>query len=977
MKTKARNPKSLSIWIWLSYLKTALVPLVLVEVIVVAVYFISNSWVKNEMSDYITGEVDMQMLENANIGSSIIQHQLFDIASNTTLFANQIEDALDNEAVMSQEDADRLTYSPEGAYYTAEDNGGAAVYYSGAEAYGEAGRNKVAGILDKQSLMADFCETNPLISSVFFNSYDFMSIIYPYVDVMNLYHADDQVTDYSFYYEADRDHNASRGIVWTAAYADPSGKGLMTSCLKPVYKGNILEGVAGISVSIYDMTKLIMQMPVPYGGYSMLIGSDGTVLRLPEAGRKDWGLSEDTYGLSQPDSASPYGLNINDKAELSELTTAVMTEPTGLKKLALNHDKKVVSWSTVYVNGWKLITIVPEGNIYGKVGQVGSNLTKIGITMIRVLIILFILFIHILYIRSRKMSRNLSHPLLKLNELVHSIGQGQYYQKASDYEVKEFQDTSENLVSMGRSLGDINAHLLATQTELKEKEAYLQALINSVDDIIIVINADGEFCNIIASDPLTVAKNYSGSSTTMNDIMDAQTVDYVMSVVKRVSATGESESVEYRIETMKGLRWFHARITKIEGDMDRLVVSARDITERKELEETISKARDEAEAASRAKTQFLSNMSHELRTPLNAVLGFAQVLEMDPNAPLTGIQKECVYEIIKAGNHLLDLINEILDLAKIEAGKIRLELEPVNIGTVMEETVTLIIPTANKFGIRIDYSTPYCSSKYIMADKTRIKQVLLNLLSNAVKYNIPDGRVHFYCDEENNKIRFHVVDTGIGISEQDIKIIYKPFQRLRAKESVVEGTGVGLTVAKHLAEMMGGEIHVESKLGFGSHFIVELPATPALVSWDDNTGRSAGKGASFAAGGRVKKILYIEDNVANMKLIERVVKLLPNVEFYSAADAESGIDIALEERPDVILLDINLPGMDGYEAFQILRENKETKSTPIIAVSSYAMRQDINRALEIGFTDYITKPINAEQFIEKLKRYLSSYGASE
>jgi signal transduction histidine kinase len=973
MKTKPRNPKSLSMWIWMSYLKTALVPLVLVEVIVVVVYFVSNSWIKNEMSDYVTESVDIQMQNVSVIGSSIIQHQLSDVSVNARLYARQVEEALEGHAVMNPEDDARLVYSPDGAYYTAADNGGAAVYYPGAAAYGEDGRNKVANLLGKQGLMADFIETNPIITSICFWSNDSLHMIYPYVDVTRLYNPDNNVTLHDFYAEGDAEHNPSRGIVWTDVFEDPLGSGLMTSCLMPVYKGGYLEGVAGIDVSVFDMTKLVMQMPVPYGGYSVLTADDGTVLYLPEMARADWGLTQDTNEQysNLPETALPDGLNMNDIAEVRELAQAVASEPTGIKKFSMNGNEKVVSWSAVAVNGWKLLMIVPEENIYANVDRVSGNMINIGITMIRVLIILFVLFIHILYIRARRMSGNLSRPLLELNELVEKIGQGQYYQMASNHEVKEFRDTSENLVSMGKSLGDINADLLATQAELKEKESYLQAIINSVDDFIVEVNNDGTSYKVITSTPLNLSENCRGPDTSLSEAVDEELRDVFRKSFRKVIKTGESESLEYQLETARGLRWFHARVTKIDGEADKVVVSARDITERKALENSLLKSRDEAEAANRAKTQFLSSMSHELRTPLNAVLGFAQVLEMDPAAPLTGIQKDCVYEIIKAGNHLLDLINEILDLAKIEAGKVSLDIEPVNIGTLMEETVTLIVPTAKKYGIKIETDMSY-GGMFIMADKTRLKQVLLNLLSNAVKYNKPDGEVHFFCDEEDSKIRFHVADTGIGISEEDIRLIYKPFHRLKSKEKIVEGTGVGLTVAKHLVTMMGGEIHVESKLGVGSHFFIELPLSARLDGWEADTVQSIRTCAQFNAVEKVRRVLYIEDNEANLKLVERMVRLLPNTEFYSSDDAEKGIVIAFGKKPDVILLDINLPGMNGFEAFKEFRENPKTKNIPIIAVSSNAMRQDIDRALDMGFDDYVTKPIHGQQFIEKLRNYLDS-----
>jgi CheY-like chemotaxis protein/anti-sigma regulatory factor (Ser/Thr protein kinase) len=361
-------------------------------------------------------------------------------------------------------------------------------------------------------------------------------------------------------------------------------------------------------------------------------------------------------------------------------------------------------------------------------------------------------------------------------------------------------------------------------------------------------------------------------------------------------------------------------------------------------------------------------MSHELRTPLNAVLGFAQVLEMDPSAPLAGMQKECVYEIMTAGNHLLELINEVLDLARIEAGKARLSIEPVSINTIIEETMTLIIPTGEKYGINVYADACNCQNGYVKADKTKLKQVLVNLLSNAVKYNKPNGKVEFWCETDTATVRFHVVDTGIGIPADEIEAIFKPFYRLNNTKNIIEGTGVGLALVRQLTEMMGGTVTAESTDGEGSHFCVELPAAEEMTLWSEREEMAAKTAAGSVGGPAEKKILYIEDNQANLRLVERVFGLIPGAVFMSSPSAELGIQKARLERPNVILLDINLPGMDGYEAFLKLRGYDETKDIPIIAVTSNAMEREIERAMGMGFYDYITKPIRTDLFIERIKR---------
>lgn len=283
----------------------------------------------------------------------------------------------------------------------------------------------------------------------------------------------------------------------------------------------------------------------------------------------------------------------------------------------------------------------------------------------------------------------------------------------------------------------------------------------------------------------------------------------------------------------------------------------------------------------------------------------------------------------------------------------------------------MIIPIAEKYGIRVDADMASCGGSYIRADKTKLKQIFINLLSNAIKYNKPDGKVDFYCEGMGETVRFHIVDTGIGIPETELEAIFKPFHRLGSTKNLVEGTGVGLAVVRQLTEMMGGKVYVKSTEGHGSHFTVELPAAEEMTLWGEKNELQekmlhADQGISSG-----QKILYIEDNSANLRLVERVLELVPNTTFLSAPTAELGLELARREKPNLILLDINLPGMDGYEAFEELQGFEETRDIPVIAVSSNAMEREIGRAMRMGFFDYITKPIKADMFFERIKRVLN------
>ncbi len=392
----------------------------------------------------------------------------------------------------------------------------------------------------------------------------------------------------------------------------------------------------------------------------------------------------------------------------------------------------------------------------------------------------------------------------------------------------------------------------------------------------------------------------------------------------------------------------------------------------KETIQSILKAKEEAEKANKAKSEFLSNMSHELRTPLNAILGFSQILQLDSEAPLTASQNESVNEILKASNHLLELVNEVLDLAKIESGQLNISMNSVPVKSIMEETLSIVKPLANEHKIKI--ITPNISklNESIYADRTRLKQILINLLSNAIKYNKPNGEVVFYYEKINRKYNFHVIDTGIGLSESDLDLIFKPFYRLNNVNNVIEGSGIGLSVVKQLTELMNGTISVSSTKDIGSHFWIELPYITSNVKQESETLTSLKVKKPFVES-KTHKILYVEDNPANLRLVEHIInKISSNIKMLSTPSGELCIDLAIENKPDLILLDINLPGIDGYKVFEILKNYDETSNIPIIAISANAMPEDMEQARLLGFSDYITKPINIPTFVKKISNILKT-----
>jgi signal transduction histidine kinase/CheY-like chemotaxis protein len=392
---------------------------------------------------------------------------------------------------------------------------------------------------------------------------------------------------------------------------------------------------------------------------------------------------------------------------------------------------------------------------------------------------------------------------------------------------------------------------------------------------------------------------------------------------------------------------------------------------RKRVEFEFSNAVALADQANLAKSEFLSSMSHELRTPLNAILGFAQLLESSAPPP-TGEQRRSIDQILKAGWYLLDLINEILDLALIESGKLSLSLEPISIADVMRESQAMIEPQASKRGISVRF--PQLEVPYLVtADRTRLKQILINLLSNAVKYNRVGGAVHVDCAATaNGRLRISIRDTGEGLAPGQLAQLFQPFNRLGQETRDGEGTGIGLVVSKRLVELMGGRIDAESTVGVGSVFWIEL-----------NLSVEAHRAVAFLApvpdapapgpdAAPRRTLLYVEDNPANLMLVESIVARRTDIRLLSACDGPGGIAMARSALPDVILMDIHLPGMSGVEALRILREDPLTAGIPVVALSANAGPRDRSRGIEAGFLAYLTKPINVAEFLDSIDRAFES-----
>ncbi len=517
---------------------------------------------------------------------------------------------------------------------------------------------------------------------------------------------------------------------------------------------------------------------------------------------------------------------------------------------------------------------------------------------------------------------------------------------------------------------DITEHVEA-EVELRSSEERFRQLAESIEEVFVL--ATIEPSQLLYLNPAfdRLFGFHRGEAITNPTLMmraihadDRGRVEqWVSDLAPRQAPRGE---LEFRIVTPHGeQRWVRSRSAPVDtadGPPRRAFV-LEDITHERQARESLRAAQAAAAQANEAKSVFLSRMSHELRTPLNAILGFGQLLELDD---LDTTQRESVTQILKGGRLLLELINEVLDISRIETGQLPFSLEPVHLGDVLASSLDLLRPVAAAHGVAIPAAAPPESTVSLHADRQRLGQVVLNLLSNAIKYNRRGGRVDLGCTAtSDDRIRVELSDTGIGMSEHELERIFQPFERLDAQRSGIEGTGLGLALSKTLVEAMGGTIGARSEVGRGSTLWFELPvAREPAPAQAVPTDAAAPRPAEHLP----RTVLYIEDNLSNVRLVESILARRPQTELLVAMHASLGLELARERRPDVVLLDLNLPDMSGEEVLRRLKSDPVTAGVAVVVVSADATPSQVARLSSSGADAYLTKPIDISRLLEVVEQ---------
>lgn len=506
-----------------------------------------------------------------------------------------------------------------------------------------------------------------------------------------------------------------------------------------------------------------------------------------------------------------------------------------------------------------------------------------------------------------------------------------------------------------------------TEIKLRESNALLKTIIDSIPIGIIVINTDRKIVavnrpclelfrineprqNLIGQ---PAAKYYHPSYKYSEE--EKEKVKGILA--NNIPVVDEVEMLNDRLIKRSYFPFY------IDEELKGHLWAFEDITERKAMETGILRAKEDAVKANKAKSAFLANMSHELRTPLNAILGFSQLLELQET--LNEKQSTFVREILKGGRHLLNLLNEVLDLSRIESGILKLSLDNIKIASVIDECINFVRPTADLKGITITKKRNECETDFVCADQMRLRQILLNLLDNGIKYNRENGEIIISCESKDDLLTIHVRDTGIGIPLEAQMEIFEPFYRL--ENPYIEGTGIGLSLVKQLTILMGGKLGVESQIGVGSDFWISLPRVQSneadqLVSLEKNE-MTIPEHNEF-------NILYIEDQLSNQLLVAEILKNVQGMKLLTARSGTEGLRAAANQKMDLILLDMHLPDMNGEEVYERLKSNPKWTDIPVIVLSANAMKEDIDRTLAMGIKEYITKPFDVPAFLRVIEKHL-------
>ena len=798
---KARDI-SLLRWVWRTYVRNALVPLLVVELLLVAVYLTSHAWSLSKNVAAMREVARQEMSRIASDQSAIIERQLGQVAALTEVLRRQAERAV---AVPASRPADRtrLRLHESGALTTAADDGGAAVFYSASTPKGPAQYERLARLAAIDPLLRDITDANPLIVQAYINTNDSMTRIWPWIDTARRFDPHMDMRKFNFYYEADASHDPQRAVVWTDAYVDPAGQGWMVSAIAPVYRDDVLEGVVGTDVTLDRIIGSVLGTDIPWNGFLLLIGKEGTLLALTRQGEQLFSLTELTaheyVDVIRADTFKPEEFNVYRRRDFAAIGRLLARQAGGAGLIDGPHPH-LVAWQTIPASGWKLMALVPEEAVFGASRALSDDLATIGWIMLGGLVAFYAIFFTFLYRRARYVSRSISMPLQQIERMAHRIAVGEYEHASPEFGISEFRHTVGELQHMGRLLGDSDQARQAAEARLTERNDELSTILSLSPDGLVSFDPAG---SVTETNPAFLAL----TGWQRSELIGIARADFWarFGQLGPVSEQGPGPATVLRLLHPRPMV-LECRVVGSAGGAQ--VAYFRDITSADELD--------------RMKSQFVATAAHELRTPIAVITGYTEFLQAsDPPATLRG---EILATMRRHGDQITGIVTELLDLARIEARAGR------DFAMVRQPLAPAVRRFVETFRIGDDSRMPTLAGDtgeaeaFVDADK--FCQALGNVLSNACKYSPAGSPVVVRLVAGECELGVEVRDRGSGMEAGVVDRIFDRFFR-GENATDVPGSGLGMTIVKEILDIHDGRVEISSRPGQGTTVILWLPRAGA------------------------------------------------------------------------------------------------------------------------------------------------------
>lgn len=947
-------------WIWRAFVQSALIPLILVESVLITVYLLSNAAIRDAQIEHLQQSALTDLSTAVVREGQVIDGRLRSVEAQVQIFRDAtLQALLDPRFQPDALERERHAVTDTGVFYTRSDDGRAASFYANSTSLAQQDHAKALRLSQVDPLMRSIQAANPRVAAAYFNSWDSYNRIYPFFMTPEQYPHDMVIPDYNFYYLADAKHNPERKVAWTDVYLDPAGLGWMMSAVAPVYRGDFLEGVVGLDITVGQMLSEIGELDVPWKGYAMLVSRDHNIMALPAAGEDDFGLREMTeYSYAEAvrrEVLKPEDFNLAKRADMQPLLAAMVAGQGNVQEVDLGGRKQLIAWSEIPQTGWKLLLVVDETHIFSETNRLAERYLHIGYLLIAGLVVFYLLFFALMWLRSRQLSEQLVRPITGIVEMMRGLGQGQFHPAAPTSQIDE-------LSSMATAVQQTGEQLQASETQRVEAQRILQLVLESTTESLWEVESP----NMTISLSERFLKRFGLPQAHMifsdfNQRVHPDDLERIRHLRQLFVSSGEDRfEAEYRYADAKGdYVWLLSRGKVLERDSEgralRVAGTHVDITHLKQVQEDLRRVSLQAQAASQAKSRFLSSMSHELRTPLNAICGFGQLIELETQDKADAKQEaDYAREIVNASRHLTSLVDDILDLSSIESRRQQLKLQPVEVGALLHGCAELVQPDVQQRQLQLQVLAEADAGLYVQADMRRVRQVLLNLLSNAIKYNSAQGMVRMGYEVRSDCVRLWVEDNGAGLTPEQQSNLFQPFQRLGRENSNIPGTGIGLVLCRELAHLMAGEIGFSSSAGMGSRFWIDLPGAAAPAA------QAAVQAEPAAAQPQqLAAVLCVEDHPACLKVVQEALR-----EFATVRGAGS-VQRALAElelcTPTLLLLDIDLPDGDGLDVLDAMRQNPRLQAVPVLVISAVADENLFAEARRRGAQACLAKPIDLAQ----------------